>query len=52
MPEIAPKPMPSPPAHAPAEPLKKLTQPVLALLGAPNGEPKEGFAWEATKEIE
>jgi hypothetical protein len=56
MPEIAPKPMPSAPAHAPADPLKKPTQPVLALfsstIGAPNGEPKEGFAWEATKEIE
>jgi hypothetical protein len=52
MPEIAPKTTPSVPATAPAEPLKKPAQPVLALFGAPNGKPKEGFAWEATKGIE
>ena len=57
MPEIAPKPTPSALANAPADPLKKpTTQPVLALfglaIGAPNGEPKEGFAWEETKGIE
>jgi hypothetical protein len=52
MPEIAPKTTPSVPATAPAEPLKKPAQPVLALFGAPNGKPKEGFAWEETKGIE
>jgi hypothetical protein len=52
MPEIAPKLTPSAPANAPADPLKKPTQPALALFGAPNGEPKEGFAWEETKGIE
>jgi hypothetical protein len=52
MPEIAPKSMPPAPATVPADPLKKPTQPVLALFGAPNGEPKEGFAWEETKGIE
>jgi len=56
MPEIAPKPTPSGPANAPDDPLKKPTQPVLALfgsaIGAPNSKPKEGFAWEATKGIE
>jgi len=51
-PEIAPKPSPPAPATAPADPLKKPTPPVLALFGAPNGEPKEAFAWEETKEIE
>ena len=40
------------PANAPADPLKKPTQPVLALFRPPNGEPKEGFAWEETKGIE
>jgi hypothetical protein len=52
MPDIAPKPTPSAPANAPADPLKKPTQPVLALFRPPNGEPKEGFAWEETKGIE
>ena len=52
MPEIAPKTTPPAPATAPAEPLKKPTQPVLALFGLPNGQPKEGFAWEETKGIE
>ena len=56
MPEIAPKPTPSTPANAPADPLKKPTQPVLTLfdstIGAPNGKPKEGFVWEETKGIE
>jgi hypothetical protein len=52
MPEIAPKPTPSAPAIAPADPLKKPTQAVLPLFGARNGERKEGFAWEETKEIE
>jgi len=56
MPEITPKPTPSALANAPADPLKKPTQPVLALfglaIGAPNGKHKEGFAWEETKGIE
>ena len=52
MPEIAPKPTQTAPATAPADPLKKPSQPVLALFGAPNGKPKEGFAWEETKGIE
>ncbi len=56
MPEIAPKPAPSVPANAPADPLKKPTQPMLALfgstIGAPDTRPKETFAWEKTKGIE
>jgi hypothetical protein len=56
MPEIAPTPTPSTPANAPADPRKKPTRPVLPLfdstIGAPNGKPKEGFAWEETKGIE
>ncbi len=56
MPEIAPKPTPSVPANAPADPLKKPTQPMLALfgstIGAPETKPKEAFAWEKTKGIE
>ena len=56
MPEIAPKPAPSVPANAPADPLKKPTQQVLALfgstIGAPETKPKEAFAWEKTKGIE
>jgi hypothetical protein len=61
MPEIAPKPTPSVPANAPADPLKKPTQPMLALfgstvtgstIGAPEGKPKEAFAWEKMKGIE
>ena len=56
VPEIAPKPAPSVPANAPADPLKKPTQPMLALfgstLGAPETKPKEAFAWEKTKGIE
>jgi hypothetical protein len=56
MPEIAPKPTPSVPANAPADPLKKPAQPVLALFGstveAPETKPKEAFAWEKTKGIE
>jgi hypothetical protein len=56
MPEIAPKPTPSAPENAPAHPLKKPTQPMLALfgstIGAPDPEPKEAFAWEKTKGIE
>jgi len=58
IPEIAPKPTPSVPANAPVDPLKKPTQPLLALFvstvngGAPETEPKEAFAWEKTKEIE
>ncbi|MFI5095671.1 MAG: hypothetical protein ACHQIK_19765 [Candidatus Acidiferrales bacterium] len=56
MPEIAPKATPPAPATAPTEPLKKPTQPMLAFfgstIGAPNGKPKEGFAWEETKGIE
>ena len=61
MPEIAPKPAPSVPSNAPADPLKKPTQPMLALfgstvngstIGAPETRPKEPFAWEETKAIE
>ena len=61
MPEIEPKPTASVPANAPADPLKKPTQPMLALLGstvndstigAPETKPKEVFAWEKTKGIE
>ncbi|MGA7572650.1 MAG: hypothetical protein WBV31_02890 [Terriglobales bacterium] len=56
MPEIAPKPTPLAPATAPADPLKKPTQPMLALfgstIGAPETKPKEAFAWEKTKGIE
>jgi hypothetical protein len=56
MPEIAPKPTPSAPANAPADPVKKPTQPGLPLfgsiIGAPDTKPKEAFAWEETKGIE
>ena len=61
MPEIASRPAPSVPANAPADPLKKPTQPMLALfgssingstIGAPETKPKEAFAWEKTKGIE
>ena len=56
MPEIASKPAPSVPANAPADPLKKPTQPMLALfsstIGVPETKPKEAFAWEKTKGIE
>jgi hypothetical protein len=52
MPDIARKPTPSAPANAPTDPLKKATQPLLALIGAPNGKPKEGFVWEETTGIE
>jgi hypothetical protein len=56
MPEIAPKPTPSVPANAPADSLKKPTQPMLALfgstVGAPETKPKKAFAWEKTKGIE
>jgi hypothetical protein len=56
MPEITPKPTSSVPANAPADPLKKPTQPLLALFGstiaAPQTKPKEAFAWEKTKGIE
>jgi hypothetical protein len=60
-PEIAPKPTPSVPANAPADPPKKPTPPMLALFGstingstirAPETKPKEAFAWEKTKGIE
>ncbi len=61
MPEIAPKPVPSVPANAPSDPLKKPTQPMLGLfgstvngstIGAPEAKPKEAFAWEKTRRIE
>jgi hypothetical protein len=61
MPEIAPKPTPSVLPNALADPVKKPTQPMLALfgstvngptIGAPETKPKEGFAWEKTKGIE
>ncbi len=59
--EIAPKPAPSVPANAPADPLKKPTRPMLGLfgstvngstIGAPESKRKETFAWEKTKGIE
>ena len=56
MPEIAPGPAPSVPANAPADPIEKPTQPMLALFGptsgAPETKPKEAFAWEKMKGIE
>ena len=61
MPEIAPKPAPSVPENAPADPLKKPTQPMLTIfvstvngstIGARETKPKEAFAWEKTKGIE
>jgi len=56
MPEIALKPASSVPSNAPADPLKKPTQPMLALfgstIGAPETKPKEAFAWEKTRGIE
>jgi len=56
MPEIAPKPAASGPANASADPVKKPTQPMLALFvstsGAVETKPKEAFAWEKTKGIE
>ena len=61
IPEIAPKPAPSVPPNALADPLEKPTQPMLTLFGsAVNGptigasetKPKEAFAWEKTKGIE
>jgi hypothetical protein len=61
MPETAPKPAPSLPANASADPLKKPTQPMLALfvstvngstIGTPETKAKEAFAWERTKGIE
>jgi hypothetical protein len=61
MSEIASKPAQSVPANAPADALKKPTQPMLALfgstvngptIGASETKPKEAFAWEKTKGIE
>ena len=56
MPEIAPKPAPSVPANASADPLKKPTQPMLALFGSTSSavetKPKEAFVWAKTKGIE
>ena len=56
MPEIAPKPEPSVPPNAPADPLRKHFHPMLGLLGstivAPETKPEEAFAWEKTKGIE
>jgi len=61
MPEIATQPTPLAPGTAPADPLKKPTQPMLALfgstidgstIGALETKPKELFAWEKTKGIE
>jgi len=55
MPEIAPKPAPSVSANAPADPLKKPTQPMLGLFDstvASETKSKEMFAWEKTKGIE
>ena len=56
MPAIAPKPAASMTENGPADPLKKPTQPMLALFGltiaAPETKAKEAFAWEKTKGIE
>ena len=56
MPQIPPKPAPSLPADAPADPPKKPTESMLALfgstIGAPETKPKEAFAWEKTRGIE
>ena len=56
MPEITPKLTPLAPATPPADPLKKPTQPMLALfvstIGAPETKPKEATAWEKSKGIE
>ncbi len=56
MPALAPKPAPSVPTNALADPPKKPTQPMLALfgstIGAPGTKPKKAFAWEKTKGIE
>ena len=61
MPETAPKPAPSVPPNALADPPKKPTQLMLGLFGstvngstsgAPETKPKEVFAWEKTKGIE
>lgn len=58
MPEITPTLAPATPA---ADPVKKPTQPMLALfasavngstIGAPETKPKEAFVWEKTKGIE
>jgi hypothetical protein len=53
--DITPEPTPSA-VNPPVDSLNKPTQPVLAVfgltIGAPNGEPKEGFAWNETKGIE
>src|SRR5271169_5470716 len=58
MPEIEPKPAPSVPANAPADPLKKPTQPMLALfvstvhgstICAPETKPKEAYSWSKKK---
>ena len=61
MQEIALKPAPSVPVNARADPPKKPTQPMLALvvstisgstIVAPETKAKEAFAWEKTKGIE
>ena len=56
MPESAPKPAASVPSNAPADPLKKPTQPMLALFGSTSGavetKPKDAFVWAETKGIE
>jgi hypothetical protein len=55
-PELAPEPAPSVPANAPADPLKKPPQPMLALFGPTSGAPetksKKAFTWENKKGIE
>ena len=59
--EIVPKPTPSVPANAPADPPKKPIQPMFALfvstvnrstIGAPETKSDEAFVWEETKGIE
>jgi hypothetical protein len=56
MPKTMPKPTPAVPAIAVTEPLKKPTQPLLAIfgpkIGTPNDKPKKRFIWEETKGIE
>ena len=49
---IAPKLTPPDPSTASAEPLKEALQPVLPLFEAPNGKPKDAYAWNETQEID
>lgn len=49
---IAPKPTSPAPSTVSAELLKNPIHPVLPLFEAPNGKPKEAYAWNETKEID